>query len=360
MHDDLQTALTRLVESAEPGTRIPTVRALMKRYGVGQASVQEVLGELKLRGLITSHVGRGTYVAGRGRNGADRTGALDSLLILSNVNMNDRCARVQATIVAEMQAIGARVLQMSYSDTDHLLAILKGIPRFDAVVLQSHYESIPVRLLAMLHDRAGAVVIDGLAVSGVDIDTMGIDWEEALDLALAHLVATGRRRPALVALNSAAGPIRRAARYFRRLQDHGGQPITTSVHRLTGLVHPTQDPRAALAGVLDQVRADGADSLIFLGLSDTGGIDVALRVAGLRTPDDMAAVVLGHVDVDSEHLGHYTVAGAGYDDGARALLDLVRQRLDDPGAAPRVRYLETRLVARQSSASVVPERGSTP
>ena len=51
----------------EPGTRMPTHRALAKTLGVDVTTVSRAYAEAHRRGLVVGHVGRGTYVRGAAR-----------------------------------------------------------------------------------------------------------------------------------------------------------------------------------------------------------------------------------------------------------------------------------------------------
>ena len=163
--------LRDLIDQLEDGARLPTVRDLMKRLGVSQGAVQGALSRLRHDGLVSAHVGRGTYVVKSGSSetpdrqtkvaAPSRRNALDSLLILSNASMNERCILVQNQIIANVTAEGGKVVQMSYHDTDHLLRMLESVPDFAAAILQSHYERIPVRLLNLLQAKTRALVLDG-------------------------------------------------------------------------------------------------------------------------------------------------------------------------------------------------------
>lgn len=349
--EKLMDSLRQFIERADDGERLPTVRELMKTFGIGQASVQDALRDLKKEGLVQSHVGRGSFVA---KPKSKRTGRqIDtqgprSVLILSNVNMNARCTMVQSLVVNDMQARGAQVVQMSYSDTDQLLAILKGIPSFDAVIMQSHYETIPIRLLSALKSKTGALVIDGLTVTGVDVDRVGVDWQEVIGLGLDQLVAEGCKKPALVTIESNAQPMVLTRRFFDRLRYWNGHPISTSVDILDGVVHPTQNPETALEATLQSLVQRGADGLLFLGMSETIGIDAALEKSGLTLPAGLSVVILGHTDVPSEHLDKYTIAGVSHIDGARRLVESVVQRFETPDASPKTHFLAATLEIRAS------------
>jgi DNA-binding FadR family transcriptional regulator len=55
---------TLLDGSLAPGTRLPTERELVRRFGVPRNAVRRTLAQLEAEGSITRHVGRGTFVAG--------------------------------------------------------------------------------------------------------------------------------------------------------------------------------------------------------------------------------------------------------------------------------------------------------
>ncbi|GAB5377090.1 MAG: hypothetical protein AcusKO_35520 [Acuticoccus sp.] len=348
----MSTATQRVVSSLEEhiekladGARLPTVRQLMKELGVSQAAVQDALGQLRNQGLITSHVGRGTYVT---KGGAPQPAApqpapapagLSSLLILSNASINERCTLVQNQLVDALADEGGRVVQLSYHDTDHLIEVLTCVPDFDAAVLQAHFEAMPVRLLALLQQKTRALVLDGLSVSGLDIDRVGTDWEAALALAMDHLTDLGHRRFGLVSLNSPAVPLTNIRRAFSRLESWRGVPVSTAEPvLLPRLRHPSQPASEALEEALTPLMADGRlpfTALILVGVSDTVGVDATLARLGLDVPHALSVHFLGHCDVPSEHLNRYSIAGSTHAEAGRMLLALLRQRLAEPDGPQR-------------------------
>ncbi len=354
-------ALYELISRLDHGARLPTVRELMKNFRVSQTTVQEAIGQLRDEGLLTSHVGRGTYVVktealGRVRpQPAERAAPrLDSLLILSNASMNERCALVQNYIVEEMSRSGSKVVQLSYHHTGHLLEILGSLPSFDAAILQSHYESIPIRLLHLLQEKTRALVVDGHTVSGVDIDRVGSDWEEALDLALRRLRELGHKSVGLVSLNTTAQPILSARRAFSRIvarPDRDLEPVQPIV--LSGVLHPTHRVDKPLEEALTKLLQDKGrlpfTAMITLGISDSLGIQRCLERLGLECPNDLSVFVLGHHDVPAEHLGAMSIAGSSHLEAAQQLLETIRQRLAAPDLAPQIVYLQGREVLRAST-----------
>lgn len=357
--------LTEIIDSASHGERLPTVRDLMKQYRVGQATVQEAFAILKKQGLISAQVGRGSYVIKATGSGQMQTlperspSRLQSLLILSNSSMNERCALVQNLIVEKMKTIGGSVMQISYHDIDHLLLILKSIPTFDAIVMQSHYENIPVRLLAMLQAKSKALVLDGHTLSGVDIDRIGVDWSEALGMALDHLTELNHREIALVSLDSAAHPILSARRLFDRLTHWQGHRIGTHVATLPGIQHPTQGVSEALARSLDSLRGEDGrltvTAVMLLGVSDGMGAREVLEKLEKQAPG-VSVVLLGHPDVPTEHLDYFSIAGGNHTDGANALYETVQRRLLDRLLPPQIVYLSCQFRQRPSSKRLAPDQ----
>jgi DNA-binding LacI/PurR family transcriptional regulator len=359
------SGLYDLIEGLDHGARLPTVRDLMKKHQVSQATVQEALDHLRREGLLVSQVGRGTYVtrtaaAVRRRDSGAGDAALDSLLILSNASMNERCVLVQNHIVQEMARHDAKVVQISYHHTDHLLQILSSIPNFDAVVLQSHYESIPIRLLNLLQQKTRALVVDGHSVAGVDIDRVGTDWEDALELALRRLVDLGHRSFGLVSINTMAQPILSARRAFARHAAIGREGLAFHAPIVLEQVHhPAHGVLDALEEALAPLRNSGGrlpfTALLTLGITDMLGVTQGLRRLGLRLPDDLSLIVLGHRDVPSEHLGVLTIAGSSQREAAERLVETIRRRIDHPILPPQITYLGCEQVLRDSAAA--PPRG---
>ncbi|HYI17497.1 MAG TPA: GntR family transcriptional regulator, partial [Solirubrobacteraceae bacterium] len=76
LDDNTTTAVLEELEAAvaagRPGDRLPSVRELMGRHGVGPVTVQRAVHRLTARGLVDARPGRGTFVAA-GRGGEERS-----------------------------------------------------------------------------------------------------------------------------------------------------------------------------------------------------------------------------------------------------------------------------------------------
>jgi DNA-binding LacI/PurR family transcriptional regulator len=354
--DAVLESLHDLIDRSSDGERLPTVRDLMRDHRVSQAAVTAALDALRGEGLVSSHVGRGSYVVKREGHAPD--GAMPrTLLILSNASMNERGVMVQNRLVDEMAAEGGKVVQISYHDTDQLLAILDSTPRFDAAILQSHFESIPVRLLTLLKAKSKALVADGHSISGIDVDRVGTDWEEALDMAVSRLADLGHARIALISADIEAQPILSARRAFVRIARAAGIKDGHAYRIvLPGMTYPNQRVADRLERALGDLIADSGGRLpftgaVFLGQSDGAGLRDGLGRLGLRVPEELSVCLLGHRDVPSEHQEVLTMAGSTASEAAAALLSTLRRRLEDPGAPPRIVFLGVDETVRASVAT---------
>lgn len=359
--DTLYAWLLDQIDHMRHGEQLPTVREIMNLQGVGQGSVQAAFQRLKDQGLISAHVGRGSYVVKPDSQvrlpPESRPGvALRNLLILSNASMNERGVLVQNLIVDDVRSHGGRVVQLSYHDVAHLMEILSSIPTFDAAILQSHFERIPLRLLALLKQKTRALVVDGHSVTGVDVDHVGIDWEEAIVAAMDHLTGLGHQRIQLVSLDATAQPLIHARRFFQRLSDWRGMPVELADVTLSGLRHPSSPVAAQLAKALDEITNNRPTALLFLGLADALGIRDTLIGAGIAIPDEMSVVLLGHPDVPTEHLGQFAVFGGSHAEAAQQLLEVIRRRLKNPDGIEETRFL--RIVSTPGSSTRAPLSGA--
>lgn len=61
--DDITSAITK--GELQPGDRLPNEFELATYYGVARVTIRRAVGELRKRGLVRVHQGRGTFVAHR-------------------------------------------------------------------------------------------------------------------------------------------------------------------------------------------------------------------------------------------------------------------------------------------------------
>lgn len=355
---DLEQYLDRLARDARTGDRLPTIRELMRRFGASQMVVQRAFDALKARGLIVSQVGRGTHfvaevaasdsaVAPRARTEAP-TAARSVLLLRRSVSV----ARGRVLVEALHQRFGAeghRVLEVSYTDPDHARSVLAGLPRFDACVVQSSFKAIPVELLAALRDKSAALVVDGLALSGADVDAAGVEWGEPLARAVHRLWSLGHRR---IACAASSLPFLATQLGWRRFEGLQREPLGPGLVALALPHAPGDDCEAALVEAL-RAHAD-CTALVAWGVEDGARLRQRLEAIGRSVPARLSVVLLGRTDLSNEHADFFDVVGCRVSDQVEVLHQAVHERWADPQRPHGVRLVPVAEREGRSAARLDP------
>ncbi|HRD98527.1 MAG TPA: GntR family transcriptional regulator [Rubrivivax sp.] len=314
----LEQYLEQASRDAQTGDRLPPIRELMRRFGVSQVVVQRALDNLKRKGLVASQVGRGTFFQTPGQAGASRprhaagapVPAVRSILLLRR-NISIRRGRVLADGLRRcFEADGHHVLEVTYTDPSHARTILKGLPRFDACVVQSTFKTIPVELLAAMREKSAVLAVDGAALVGTDVDAVGMEWGQPLAQAVQALVQQGHRRLAFATTTHAFLALELGWRRFEELRAclPGCELHTVRLPQL-----PDEGYELALVDQL-KARCDAGgrlpfSALVAWGIEDGALLRRLLQEKGWRVPQDLSVVLLGRTDLVNEHADFFETIG---------------------------------------------------
>jgi DNA-binding LacI/PurR family transcriptional regulator len=363
---DLRAHLLGEVQRAAVGDRLPTVRRLMREFGLSQVGVQRVLTELKARGLIAAEAGRGTFVVGHSSHALDaaqptETGSRRrSVLILRRVASIRRGRVVLDSLQRRLIELGHQTLEVAYSDADHARHVLQTLPRFDACVVQSSFETMPIEMLAAVRRKADAIIVDGASLVGTDVGAVGFEWGEPVERAVALLRGQGHRR---IGFATTASPFlanelgqHRYEHLRARADDPGLLQPPLLVREL-----PYQGYEAALVAML-RARADNAGQLPFTGLVawgiESGAVFRSLLAqASIRVPEDLSIVLLGRTDIEEESSDFFAMIGYRASDQCDALLDALVGRWTEPRSPYRLRLTPVCERAGGSATAPVEEGG---
>lgn len=344
---NLDLFLDELASRAQPGDRVPTIRDLMRRFAVSQGNVERAFLRLKERGLIESRVGRGTHFVGAARGAleapdraelpaARRKPAGDScrsVLLLRRSISVARGRMLAEGLHRRLVDAGHRVLELTYTDSDHAMSVLHGLPRFDACVVQSTYRTLPIGLLAALKARCEVVAVDGAALMGADVESVGTEWGEPLAEAVQLLLRHGHRR---LAFAGTSQPFLATQMAWRRLE--GLVLLHPEVHwqRIAVPQLPDQDYAQAvvgqLAGLLDGEGRLPVTGLVVWGVEDGADFRRRLQAIGVQLPDQLSVVLLGRTDLVNEHADFFDIVGTRVSDQVEALYAALLRRWSDPAA----------------------------
>jgi DNA-binding LacI/PurR family transcriptional regulator len=345
----LETFLETLAREAKPGDRLPTVRQLMTEFGVSQQIVQRATEQLRIQGRITAATRRGTFFVGDERAApAKATQRSDqrTVLFLRRSTSLQRGRRVLELLQSRLQAEGCRVVEVSYTDGRDALQILRTLPRFDACVLQSTFETISIEMLAAARQKSPVLVVDGAVLAETEVDAVGIEWGSAVNLALEHLWSQGHERIGLVisshfALATELGRIW----YQARIAPQKAQVIQIPSW-------PQEDYAAKAAEMIAAQRDAGGklpfSALIVWGIEDGADYAACMARQGIDIPSELSVVMLGRTDLANEHANFFTSCGTTTTLLAKTLHETIAQRWQEPDREYRVHYLPMRLSEAKS------------
>lgn len=358
---DLEQFLDQLARDAHPGDRLPPIRDLMRRFGASQMLVQRAFQNLKARGLIASQVGRGTYfrsagepeiaLASANRASAGARSSMRSVLLLRRSISVARGRVLAEGLQRRFTADGHRVLQVSYTDPDHALTVLKGLPRFDACVVQSTFKTVTIEVLAALREKCDVLAVDGTALVGTDVEAVGMEWGEPLATAITCLQQRGHGR---IAYATTSHPFL-ANELGRRRFEHLKNTLTGVALQLMQVPHlPDENYEAEL---VDMIKASLDDSgrppftaMVAWGIEDGAKFRRLLSGIGLDVPAALSVVLLGRTDLANEHADFFETVGCQVADQVEYLHQAISARWANPSIPYGVRLIPVTSRAGQSIA----------
>ena len=341
---ELEIFLNDLAASAAAGDRLPTVRDLMKRFGLSQVLVQRAFHQLQERGVIDVVPGRGTFFLISGGNLDGSTPQMDAadnaplasgrplsiLLLRRSVNV-DRGRPFIEKLNRLFAAGGHKVIEVSFADPVHAKTVLKALPRFDACLIQSVFLSIPSDMVAMIREKTNVVVFDGVAMIVDGVDSVGTEWGEPLAQAAHALHRRGHRRLCFAATSL---PFLATSIGFRRWEYLGNTLQDATLHTIRLPQLPDEGYIEALVEDLRRMKEEAGTlpftGLVAWGISDGARFLELLNRQGLSVPGDLSVVLLGRTDLPNEHVGFFEMFGPRADDQVAMVFDAIGHRWQNP------------------------------
>lgn len=333
----MRERLEQLVSNGQPGERLPRVRDLMVEYQTSQRIVQRAMAQLIETGQIRARPGAGLLISEPPK--AEAASYAADCLILYRGSESRLARSLLIELVSRLRRKGYRIVQKAFYDDGQAVSFLEGQGRYRCCLLQANFESISVAFLARIGETVDALVIDGTSVAGIDADVIGTNWREALSVGYRHLKEQGHDRIGFLTSSHDARQIAMARREFLLLSDWQGREPHPRLHTVPRL--PGSYRREELAEALpDATGGDGATTaLIVWGLVDGYLMESVLRERGLRPGRDLSVMLLGSVDVVSEHVSRFDVVGNSDAEKLDLFEQVVQSRIEGDQTAPRTHYL---------------------
>lgn len=332
----IRDKVTRLVERGVPGERLPRVRDLMQEFQTSQRVVQRAIAPLVAAGKIRARPGAGLVIAPAP---VDRTAYEADCLILYRASESRLARTLLIELGARLKRKHKQVVFQGFGDEATVLDFVKQRGRFRCCLLQANFKVVSVELLAAIKSVADALVVDGVSVTGIDADVIGTNWREALSVGYRKLHAEGHHRIGFLTSANNARQIAMARREFLLLSGWEGPAPHPRLHTVPRL--PGSYRREELIEALPDPMhdADATSALIVWGLVDGYLLDAALHDRHLRPGADVSLLLLGSVDVPSEHVSQFDVVGNSDAEKLDVFERVVTARIEGDTSAPETHYL---------------------
>lgn len=259
-------------------------------------------------------------------------------------------AELSQAVVTAAQKRGMTVLvEVTDGSRDHELAVLNGIGgrNVDGVIFE------PIALEAADIEAATTdvpLILIGDRVHEGRFDFIAVPNEAGAHDATAHLLRAGRRRIVALGMEDSAEPTAAARRhrgYLQALEEAGVVPDETL------FVGPIPWSRTAGSDAVGHLLATGVEFDAVFGYNDALALGAMSRLqqAGVRVPEEVAVIGFDNVEEGRFASPTLTTIESGREWMAQKAVELLAQRLDDPGSRPGSALLmaDHRLVARDSA-----------
>ncbi|MEV0838095.1 LacI family DNA-binding transcriptional regulator [Actinocatenispora sera] len=331
----------------------PTLSQVADLAGVSVASVSRVLNGLPASPEMTTRVRAAVDSLGYTPDARARSlkvGRTEQLVLVVPDVGNPVYTGLMRAVAAVVKDAGYRLLlSTGNSEVAEEIAILDGLSSgyADGVIISPLRMTEPI-LDALQRLRHPAVVI-GTPPAAVPVDAVQADSAAGVELAMQHLVDTGRHRIAFV--NGPVDTVPGVAR--QRGFDRADTRLLAGAGQRHAAAAFTVDAGREIAGRVLDDRPDAvlcANDLLAFGV---------MRVAhsrGIRVPDDLAVVGIDDTDLAAVVSPGLTSVNLGSGERGAAAARLLLARIADPERPAERVVVDPWLTVRESS-TPAPQEG---
>ena len=324
----------------------PTLSQVADLAGVSVASVSRVLNGLPASAEMASRVRAAVDSLGYTPDARARSlkvGRTEQLVLVVPDVGNPVYTGLMRSVAAVVKDAGYRLLlSTGNSDPAEEIAILDGLSSgyADGVIISPLRMTEPI-LDALQRIRHPAVVI-GTPPEGVPLDAVQADSAAGVELAIRHLVDTGRRRIAFVNGPADTVPGAARARGFDRADD---ALLAGTGTRFAAADFTVEAGRR----VVDDLLAHRPDAVLCANDLLAFGVLGVLHARGVRVPDDVAVVGVDDTDLAEVVPPGLTSVNLGSAERGAAAARLLLERIAAPDRPPERVVVRPWLTPRGSS-----------
>jgi DNA-binding LacI/PurR family transcriptional regulator len=299
----LRNILREKIRGMEAGANLPTIRELMNRHHISQATVEKALFQLEQEELVYREQGRGTFVGRKDEKGLEKSSPVGRRVrsnLLGLIVPTRGVSFFSDIIFGVEEAAGKNgyhvILCNANEDPgkekEHVLELLKR--DLSGLVVVAGKNSHPNGdFFQKISLRVPLVMMD-VFLEGVEADYVASDDRKGSYEAVKHLLELGHRRILhLAGLGEDSTAVTRYEGYKDALFEQGIE-FDASLVREAGWKHAR--------GYLEMKKflinnRKGATAVFACNDEVASGAFKAIRERGLKVPEEMALVGFGNLDI---------------------------------------------------------------
>lgn len=351
-------SLKKQIAVLPPGMRIPSVRDVMRQYGVSQITVDRAMSMLAKDNLIVTRVGKGTYVSDT--SSAKSSSATHKIAIavhdwpcsLSDLFLSELSEKINQ--IGEL----TRVIRYNWADR-----IIRTLPRekIDALIIIPPGAKLEPSDIYRVYNFSIPVVLVDRVLHNLTVDCVGTDNEYGGAMVANHLIKSGHRKLAvLIAEPHVTTAESRVAGFCKQAKLSGIDHVEIiDCQTISG-----QNSTSQAYNVLkSKIETGGFNSTGLFVTSDPTALGAlkALHDSGISIPKEVG--VVGFDDIPESKFYHPSLTTIHQDVPAiaEAAIEIIEKRLSGRKAESYQRAIPPRLVIRESTGPVsdIPEKAET-
>ncbi|NLX05523.1 MAG: substrate-binding domain-containing protein [Phycisphaerae bacterium] len=342
--------LREKVRGMRPGSRLPSIRSVMREFGVSQFTVDRAMERLAEEGAVVRQASRGVFVTEAAGEGASLRPHVIAIAVPDDFSSPVYTSYVRS-LEEEVAKAGEAARVIRYDCRDR---ILQGFPEveIDALIILPTSERLLPEDFAALSRFSVPTVIFGRVLRDVAIDCVEPDDELGGAMAAEHLMGLGHRRLAVLVSEPRTVVVELRVQGFCRQARMGG------LEEVEVIECGTQMGQRSAIRAYETLRGRLKDGVLgFTGLfvvSDMSALGAikALEEGGLNVPRDVSVIGFDGIPEGAVFRPPLTTVAVEIEAVARLAVEVVAGRFEGSQAAAIHRSVPPKVVVRESTQGV--------
>ncbi len=341
----LQDELHRQLEQLPRGSRLPSVRQLMREFGVSQATVDRALQDLKAAGLIESRAGSGLYKL----SPADRANRSLRIGLALYDYPTPVTGFIEKAFGSALAARGHELRKIVYPWDRRLGSYLAKGPLDALLILPTNERLTGEEIVSLGNIRIPWVMLNVVPRS-LPLDAVGGDNELGGAMAAEYFIRQGHRNLAVIGTEPPGQQVEERIDGFRKRVELAGLPTPLI---LRGEIVQGESSCVKAHELLSAQLRREPDRFTALFMTSFGceqGAYKAFHDAGVRLPDEVSLIGFDDMPEVGYFIPGLTVVTQNYTVWAEEALKIIQTRLGGEAGGIRQVIVPPLAVERESVA----------